>query len=177
MTEREEKDIRAYCSWIHREFGIEFSSGDPTVPTMYIFHKEMEATVEANRKIAEEIKEATSRLKPIVYNFNERGESLKFQIGIVLKWVLLSIPISTMIWTTAWWWSNANNIEQARMIIQSSENVRVLAKRVQKNRDGFYFIDFSSRRGDSTKPFTEFELVNKETVRVILGKDSSQLKK
>jgi len=177
MTEHEEKDIRAYCSWIHCEFGIEFSSGDPTVPTMYVFHKEMESTVEANRRIAEEIKEATSRLKPIVYNFNERGESLKFQIGIVLKWILLSIPVSIIIWITAWGWSNANDIEQARMIIESSENVRVLANRVQKNEDGFYFIDFSPGRGDSTKPFTEFKAVNKQTMRVILGRDSSQLKK
>jgi hypothetical protein len=176
MTGQDHKDVYSYRVWVHREFGIEYSSTDPILPTMYVFHNEMNLTVEKIRGIAAEIKENTSRMDPVVYNFNEKGESLKFQLGIFLKWVLSSLPVSLVIWILSLWWSNVNDVDKARMIIDSSENVLVLAERVQKTPDSFYFIDFAPTRGDSTKPFTEFKLIEKRVVRVFIGKDSIQKK-
>jgi hypothetical protein len=176
MTGQEHKDVYSYRVWVHREFGIEYSSTDPIIPTMYVFHKEMQLTVETIRGIADEIKENTSRVNPVVYNFNDKGESLKFQLGIFLKWALFSLPVSLVIWIASLWWSSVNDVDKARMIIDSSENIRVLANRIQKSPDGFYFIDFAPTRGDSTKPFTEFKLIDKRTVRVFIGKDPIQKK-
>jgi hypothetical protein len=69
-----------------------------------------------------------------------------------------------------WYWSMANDINQARAIVRSTTYVGELIGRTQKDKDGCYFIDFTAAKGDSIIFLKEFKKINPRTVRVYLGK-------
>jgi hypothetical protein len=170
MTDQEQKDLRAYCAFILKEFGFHFPPNDPVIPAMYIFHKEMQSNNQNNNAIAALIKESLSKINPTTFHFNSPGEAWKFQIGITLRWVLSGLLVLVCMWTAIWYWSMANDVDKARTIIESSNNLGGLIKRIQINDEGYYFIDFTTAKGDSIQNFKDFQKLNTRTVRVYLGK-------
>ena len=170
MTDQEQKDLRSYCAFILNEYGFQFSPNDPVIPALYIIHKEMQLNNQNNKEIASLVKEASSRINPKVFNFNSPGEAWKFQIGIAFKWILSGFLALSLIWVAAWRWSMANDVDRAKIIIESSGNVGELLKGMKKDKTGYYFIDFTAVKGDSIQPFKEYQRLNAKTVRVYLGK-------
>jgi hypothetical protein len=170
MTDQEQKDLRAYCAFILKEHGFHFHTNDPVIPALYIIHKEMQLNNQNNKAIALLIKEALSKINPTTYHFNSPGEAWKFQMGITLRWVLSGLFALVFIWTATWYWSMVNDIDRAKTIIEASDNISELIKRVQKNSEGYYFIDFTAAKGDSIQHFKESQKLNTRTVRVYLGK-------
>jgi hypothetical protein len=138
---------------------------------MFIVQKQLESNTEANRSIASEIRKASDKISPKVFNFYGEQEAWKFQVGIACKWLLFSLPVLAVICICVWWWSMVKDVKQARTIIRWAGNIGVLADRVQKASDGSFFIDFTPDQGDSTRHFYEYRMVNKRTLRVFLGKD------
>jgi hypothetical protein len=170
MTDQEQKDLRAYCAFILKEFGFYFPPNDPVIPAMYIFHKEMQLNNQNNKAIASLIKEALSKINPTTFHFNSAGEAWKFQMGITLRWVLSGLFALVFIWTAIWYWYRVNDIDRAKTIIEASDNISELVNRVQKNNEGYYFIDFTTAMGDSIQHFKESQKLSARTVRVYLGK-------
>lgn len=173
MTEREQRDFRSYCASLLDKYGFKFTTTDPTTPIMYVIHKDLEATIDANKELATEIKAAASKINPTVFNFNTHGEAKAFQVGIGLKWLIISAPVLLLCCIGTWWYSITSDVKQARMIINNSGNIGELAKRVKKI-DDFYVIDFVAAQQDSIKPFSEFQRLNTRVVRVYLGKERSE---
>jgi hypothetical protein len=170
MTDQEQKDLRAYCAFILKEFGFHFPPNDPVIPAIYIIHKEMQLNNQNNKAIASLIKEALSKINPTSYHFNSAGEAWKFQMGITVRWVLGGLLVLVFMWSAVWYWSMANDVDKARTIIESSNNLGGLIKRIQINDEGYYFIDFTTAKGDSIQNFKDFQKINTRTVRVYLGK-------
>jgi hypothetical protein len=171
MTDQEQKDLRAYCAFILKEFGFHFPPNDPVIPAIYIIHKEMQLNNQNNKAISLLIKEALSKINPTTFHFNSPGEAWKFQMGVTLRWILSGLLVLILIWTAIWYWSRVNDIDRAKTI-GASYNISELLKRVQKNDEGYYFIDFTAAKGDSVQNFKEFKKQNARTVRVYLGRHS-----
>lgn len=170
MTDQEQKDLRSYCAFILREYGFHFSPNDPVVPALYIIHKEMQLNNQNNKAIAGLVKEASSRINPTVFNFNSRGEALKFQLGMAVKWILSGGIILLFIWVAVWRWSMGNDLDKAGRIIKEAEHMRELLGRAKTDKAGAYFIDFTETKEGSIRPFMKYRRLNDSTVRVHLGK-------
>jgi hypothetical protein len=170
MTDQEQKYLRAYCAFILKEFGFHFPPNDPVIPAIYIIHKEMQLNNQNNKAIASLIKEALSKINPTTYHFNSAGEAWKFQMGITLRWVLSGLVVLFFMWAAIWYWSIAKDIDRAKTIIEASDNISELIKRVQKNSEGYYFIDFTTAKGDSIQHFNEFQKLRARTIRIYLDK-------
>jgi hypothetical protein len=170
MTDQEQKDLRSYCALLLKEYGFHFSPNDPVIPALYIIYKEMQANTQRSNALTILIKDASSKINPTVFHFHVPGEALRFQIGQALKWMLLATPVLLMSWIGVWHWSMTKDLDQARNIINTFENVSELVKHVKKNDDGYYFIDFTISKGDSIQQVREFGMLNPKTVRVYLGK-------
>lgn len=171
MTDKEQKDLRAYCAFLLREYGFHISPSDPIIPALYIIHKEMQLTTQSNRALASQVKEASANINPTQYHFQYPGEAWKFQLGIALKWFLVGLIVVLLTWSGVWYWSMIKDLDKARMIIEASGPAGELIKAIQKDKEGYYFIDFTAPKGDSIRGFKEFRKLNVKTVRVYLGKD------
>lgn len=171
MTDQEQKDLRAYCAFLLKEYGFHFSPSDPVIPALYIIHKEMQLSNQNSKALALEVKEASSRINPKQFHFQYPGEAWKFQLGAFFKWILIGAIVYPFTWVGIWYWSMVKDIDKARMIIEASGRAGELIKTVQKDRAGYYFLDFTTPKGDSIKNFTEFRKLNAKTVRVYLGKE------
>jgi hypothetical protein len=171
MTDKEQKDLRAYCAFLLKEYGFHISPSDPIIPALYIIHKEMQLTTQSNRSLASLIKEASASINPKQYHFQYPGEAWKFQLGIALRWSLMGLSAALMAWVGIWYWSMVKDIEKARMIIEVSGPAGKLIKAMQKDESGYYFIDFTAPKGDTIQNFKEFRKLNPKTVRVYLGKE------
>lgn len=172
MTEKEQRSIRAYCALLLDEYGIHFSPDDPVIPALYVIHKEMQLNNTSNKAIASEVKDAAARIKPTVFNFNNENAAFKFQVGIAVKYILIGSLVLLFTVAGIWYWSMVNNIDQAKTIVETSGTVGELMKRVKKDQEGFYVIDFTAAKGDSIQRFKEFVQVNERTVRIVVGKAS-----
>ena len=170
MTAQEEKDLRAYSAFILKEYGFHISPNDPVIPALYIIHREMQLNNQNNQAIASQIKDATQQINPKVFQFNHPGESWKYQLGIAFKWMAFGLLLLMLGGLITWYWSMANDVNQARAIVRSSSYVSELTGRTQKDKDGCYFIDFTAAKGDSILFLKEFKKINPRTVRVYLGK-------
>lgn len=173
MTQHEQKELRTYCAFLLKEYGFQFSTHDPVIPALYTIHKEVEVLRQSNRELASLITQAASKINPVAFHFNHKGEAWRFQMGIAIKWVSFGLLLALFAWIGVWYWSMKNEIDHARMMNETFETTGQLNKRVKKQ-DGIYFIDFNAAKGDSTKYFTEFRKLNASTVRVYLGKEHKQ---
>ncbi len=171
MTEREQKAVRAYCAFLLTEYGFVFSPLDPVIPALYTMHKEVDLLKKSNSELATLVEEASSKINPVVYQFNSKGEAWRFQMGIAVKWILFGALFGMLAWIAVWYWSMKNEIDQVRIMNETFQTTAELNKRV-KTQDGVYYIDFTAAKGDSTIYFTEFRKLNAKTVRVYLGKES-----
>lgn len=172
MTDQEQKDLRFYCAFILKEYGFHFPPNDPVIPALYIMHKEMQLNNKNNNAIASLIKEASAQINPKVFHFDSPGEAWKFQMGVTLRWILVGLIVLVLIWTGIWFWSRVNDVKRAKTIIEASDKLNELIKHVQKNNDGYYFIDFTVAKGDSVQSFKEYQKLDSKSVRVYLGKQS-----
>lgn len=172
MTEKEQRSIRAYCAFLLDEHGIHFPPEDPVIPALYVIHKEMQLNNTTNKAIASEVKEAAAKIKPTVFNFNNEDAAYQFQVGIAVKYIMIGSLVLLFTVAGIWYWSMANNVDQAKTIIEASENMGGLMKRVSKDKEGFYVIDFTAAKGDSIQRFKEFVQLDAKTVRIVVGKES-----
>jgi hypothetical protein len=172
MTEKEQRSIRSYCAFLLTEHGIHFSPDDPVIPALYVIHKEMQLNNTSNKAIASEVKDAAAKINPTVFNFNNENAAYEFQVGIAVTYVLIGSLVLLFTVAGIWYWSMANNIDQAKTIIETSGSMGELMKRVKKDNKGFYVIDFTAAKGDSIQRFKEFLQLDAETVRIVVGKES-----
>ena len=172
MTEKEQRSIRSYCAFLLTEHGIHFSPDDPVIPALYIIHKEMQLNSTTNKAIASEVKEAAAKINPTVFNFNNEDAAYKFQVGIAVKYILIGLMVLLFTVAGIWCWSMVHNVDQAKAIIETSGSMGELMKRVTKDNEGFYVIDFTAAKGDSIQRFKEFQLLDAKTVRIVIGKES-----
>jgi hypothetical protein len=172
MTEKEQRSIRCYCAFLLNEYGIHFSPDDPVIPALYVIHKEMQLNNISNNAIASEVKDAAAKINPTVFNFNNEDAAYKFQVGIAVKYILIGSLVLLFTVAGIWYWSMVNNVDQAEIIIQTSGNAGELLKRVKKDKEGFYVIDFTLAKGDSIQRFKEFRQLDAKTVRVVVCKES-----
>jgi hypothetical protein len=173
MTDQEQKDLRTYCAFLLKEYGFHFSPNDPVIPALYIIHKEMQLNNRNNTALISQVKKAASQISPRVFNFNVAGEAWKFQMGILVKWIVSGLIVLLFTSLGVWYWSMANDVNKARSIIHGSDNVSELMKLAKQNNEGYYFIDFTIAKGDSILHFKEYQKLNAKTVRVYLGKESN----
>lgn len=169
MTDQEQKDLRSYCAYLLKEYGFDIPATDPIMPALYIIYKEMRSAIKSNSELASLVKEGTTKVRPKVYHFDSTDAAFKFQIGIAVKWLLTGslLPISLGIYT--WFWSMSNNVDQAKAIINSSENIRKLVARMQTDSKGYSFVDFTAAKASKIQPIKEYRQLNPNTVRVYLA--------
>lgn len=170
MTDQEHKALRSYCAFILKEYGFQLSPNDPVIPALYIIHKEMQLNNQNNKAIANLIKESTAKMKSRSYTFNGPGEAWKFQMAGALKWFVAGLMALGLATLFLWYWSITKDVERAHDIIQGSSKTSELLKRVSKDNEGYYFVDFKEAPGTFIQSFIEFERIDKKTVRVYLGK-------
>lgn len=171
MTDKERLELRAYSASLLKEYGFQFTTNDPVLPVIYIIHKEMQQCNEANRLIAQQVDQASSRISPKVFHFNHTGEAWKFQMAIAMKWILCGGLVLVAISIGIWYWSLSSDIDRSRTIIHTYDNLSKMAARSEKNREGSYFMDLSEARGDSVQHFCEYVRIDKKTIRIFLGRD------
>ena len=172
MTEKEQRGIRSYCAFLLTEYGIDFSPDDPVIPALYVIHKETQLSNASNKTIASEIKDAAAKINPTVFHFNNGDAAYKFHVGIAVKYMLMGSLVLLFTIVGIWYWSMINNIDQAKAIIETCRSMGELVKRVKKNDEGFYVIDFTMAKGDSIQRFKEFQKLDAKTVRIVVGKES-----
>jgi hypothetical protein len=172
MTEKEQRGIRSYCAFLLTEYGINFSPDDPVIPALYVIHKEMQLSTTSNKAIASEIKKAAAKINPTVFHFNNGDAAYKFHVGIAVKYILIGLLVLLCTVVGIWYWSMVNNVYQAKAIIEASGSMGELMKRVKKDDEGFYVIDFTAAKGDSIQRFREFQKLDAKTVRIVIGKES-----
>jgi hypothetical protein len=170
MTDHVEKNLRSFCAHLLREHGIQFSPDNPIIPSLYVFHKDMELTIQANKAIASQIHEAASRINPKVFNFNNSGEAWKFQMGIAVKWILIGGLVLLFIWVSVWRWSMSNDVDKAERILKEAEQMHELFGRAKRDKAGVYFMDIIEARQGAIHPFMKYRRLNDSTVRIHLGK-------
>lgn len=171
MTDQEQKALRAYCAFLLKEYGFHFSPDNPAMPLLYIIHKEMELNNQNNRVLASQVKEVSSRINPKEFKFYSDKAAWKFQMGIAFRWTLVGFLALLSIWGGAWHWSNVNDVDQARVIIETSANMGELAERAMQANDGNYYIYFTQARANSIRRLREFQIVNANTIRINLGRE------
>jgi len=167
-----QKNLRSYSAFLFKEFGIHYPESDQILPVLYTIHKDMESNNQTNKEIASRIQEVSSRIHPREFNFYSGDAAEKFQNGITRRWILVGILSLILIWGAFLFLSMTNDLNRARIIVGSSRNVNELLQRVEKDNEGYYYLDFSVANGNYIQNFKEFKKINARTVRVYLGKDS-----
>jgi hypothetical protein len=173
MTEQEQKNLRAYCAFLLKEFGFDISPNDPVIPALYIMHKEMELNNKTNETIAKKVDEAVANLNPSVFNFYSGDASFKFQLGIGVKWVIGGMLVLVFLALANWHWSIRSDIEKARDIVNASGRISQLIQRVRSDNQGNLIIDFKLAQRDSISFCTDYVKVDAKTVRVYVAAKSN----
>ena len=70
-----------------------------------------------------------------------------------------------------WYWSMVKKVDEANLITQNSANITEIIKRVKKDNEGYYFLDFALAKGDSIQHFKEYRKLDAKTVRIYVGKE------
>lgn len=170
MTEHEQKKLRAYCAFLFKEYGFQFSTHDPVIPALFTIHKEVEMLRQSNGELTSRIEAATANVSPVAFHFHYKGEAWKFQMGIAVKWISFGLLMALFFTIAVWYWSMQKEINRNRFMKETFPITAGLNTRVIKQ-DGFYFIDFTAAKGDSVQSFTEFRKLKPNTVRVYLGRE------
>jgi hypothetical protein len=139
---------------------------------LYVIHKEMQLNNTSNKAIASEVKDAAAKINPTLFNFNNEDAAYKCQVGIAVKYIMIGSLVLLFTVAGIWYWSMVNHVDQAKTIVEASGNMGELMKRVKKDKEGFYVIDFTAAKGDSIKRFKEYLQIDEKTVRIVVGKES-----
>src|SRR5260221_5214573 len=164
MTDQEQRNLRSYSASLLEEHGFQFPVNDPVLPALYIIYKEMESNNQTNKAIASLVKEALSKVNPKEFKFYSEEAAWQFQMGITFRRVLLGILVAFSVWGLVLLWP------KVKTLIQTRSNK--LLERMQRDRNGYYYIDFAAAKGKSAKDFEEFKMIDSKTVRVYLSKDA-----
>jgi hypothetical protein len=172
MTEREKNELREYSAYLLKRYGFNIPYTDPVMPALFTIHKELSDTKDSNTRLAKTIDQALERMNPTVYNFNAPGEAWKFQIGNSLKWFFVCLTIVLTLFIGFSWMKVKSTVEEAENIIQLASPIeKSLLNRVEKDSDGFYYIEFKESLGSSVMNFIEYDERGDGRVRVYLGKE------
>lgn len=180
MTDKEQRDLRAYCAFLLKEYGFQLTPNDPVMPALYIIHREMEHNSASNRELAHQVRKAAEKIKPQVFHFNVTGEAWKYQLGAAIKWMVGGLIILLFLGLIAWYLSTTSKVRQANAIMKTHSYLDDLLKQVKKDETGYYYVDFTSAKrnskADSLHRFNKFQILNATTVRLYLGKDTNRNK-
>lgn len=180
MTDKEQRDLRAYCAFLLKAYGFQFSPTDPVMPALYIIHREMEHNSASNRELTQAVRRASEKIKPQVFHFNVAGEAWKYQLGSAIKWMVGGLIMLLFFGLIAWYWSTTSKVRQANAVMEAHGYMHQLMEQVKKDETGYYYVDFTSAKGnskaDSTHRFNKFQILNATTVRLYLGKDTNRNK-
>jgi hypothetical protein len=180
MTDKEQRDIRAYCAFLLKEYGFLLTPTDPVMPALYIIHREMEHNSASNRELVQQVRKAAEKIKPQVFHFNVADEAWKYQLGAAFKWLMGGLIILLFLGLIAWYLSTTSKVRQANAIIEAHGYMHELMEQVKKDEAGYYYVDFISTKrnskADSTERFKKFQILNATTVRLYLGKDTNRNK-
>ncbi|RAW01095.1 hypothetical protein [Pseudochryseolinea flava] len=174
MTPQEQQDLRNYCASLLKDYGFHFSPEDPVIPALYVIHKETESNLKAQRMLTTEFRDALDKVKP-QFHFHDGESAWKFQLSGLIKWAISVVAVLVAMGTGVWQWSRVHDVDAARQILDYSPRVNALLKCVKRTDAGLLFLDFTVQQGDSIAPFLEYERINKKTVRVYLGMDSTEM--
>ncbi|MBL0742099.1 hypothetical protein [Chryseolinea lacunae] len=172
QDEKLKRDLRSYCAFLIKEYGIIYPPTDPVIPALFAIHKDMQLNNQKNADIAFRIHEAAAKVEPRVFQLNSFKAAFGFQLGIAAKWTLWGGMLLGFAWLATWVWSINADLKKAKMIIESSKKTVELIQKVRIDNAGYYYIDFVAAKRGTIKNFHEFTKVDKNTVRVYLGKDS-----
>ena len=175
QSDKLKRELRAYCAFLLTEYELLYSPADPIIPALYAIHKDMQLNNRKNMDIAALISAASSKMKSQVFHFNSPGEAFKFQLGITLRWILIGALVFGFVWTASWVWSAKMELDKAKKIIEHSKVTDKLIPYVKTDADGFYFIEFVVTR-QGNKEVMKVAKIDKNTIRVYLGKDSISAK-
>ena len=125
-----------------------------------------------NKAIGAEVRDAAAKINPTVFQFNNGDAAYRFHVGIAVKYILIGSLVLLFTVAGIWYWSMVNKVDEAKTIIEASGNMGELMKRVTKDKEGFYVIDFTAAKGDSIQRFKEFLQLDAKTVRIVVGKES-----
>jgi hypothetical protein len=132
----------------------------------------MQLNNKSNKAVASEVKDAAAKINPTVFNFNKEDAAYKFQVGVAVKYILIGSLVLLFTVAGIWYWSMVNDVNRAKTVVEASGNMGELMKRVTKDKEGFYVIDFTEAKGNSIKRFKEFIQLDAKTVRIVVGKES-----
>lgn len=171
MTEKEEKLLREYCARVLLKYGFEFTPDDPVIPALYTIYSELNSNKVGNEEVAKTITMALSKLNPTVYNFHGPGEAWKFKMAESMRWLFLAMGLVVAIGIGFIWWRQNHDVEKASEIISTSNGVqRMLMLSSKKDNRGYEYLEFSKAGKEFTAFWTEYLEVNKDTVRVYIGR-------
>lgn len=171
MTEREEKELRNYCAWLLKEYGFTFPPTDPVIPALYIMHRQQMLANKCNDGVLRKLEDIAKSVSPVIYQFNHRGEAIKFQLAKLYRWHCLIFIIALAGWGWFLVLKAKGDIVTAEAIISGSPQlVKNLVTRVRIDDEGFQFIEFSKPANGSIKFLTEYHQIDNTRVRIYLGK-------
>jgi hypothetical protein len=171
MTEKLQKELQDYSSFILKEYGFFIPPTDPVIPALFIIHQEVARNYKSNQLLGTLVQEATKKMNPNIYNFNVPGEALKFQIGSSIKLLFGCLTIVLFLFIGLSWIKIQTEVEKARSIIELSDPIqKELLNRIEKDSEGFYYIEFKESLSPSVINFTEYDEIGRGRVRVYLGR-------
>ncbi len=174
MNDKEERELRNYCAWLLKEYGFNFPPTDPVLPALYVIHRQMMAARKSNETLAEQFKDATKSLAPVVYNFSQPGEGWKFQAAASIRWAVGGLSLVAISWIAFVWWQARNDHANAKLIIDSASVIEsTLMQSAKRDSDGYLYLEFTEATGNKIKNFTEYDEIAHGKVRVYLGKSKS----
>lgn len=176
MTTQEKKNLRNYCAYLLKEYGILISPDDPVIPALYIFYRHTNSLHESNQALVSQVQSVLSKVRPKEFHFHHPGEAWKFQLAAAVKWAIGGLVVIILSVLGIWQWSRSNDVEAANTVLQSAGNMSILFDRIRRNESGIYYLDFTAASGDSVRYFSEYQRLNKKTVRIYMGSDSSNIK-
>ncbi len=172
-----EKDRLAFADYFESQYGKRLSINDEMLPLLHYMFKVNQSTVSRLAK-TEKILENTQKIvndvvlkaNPKTYHFSS-GEAFRWQLGITLKYAFWIAGIMIIFWSSYFWWAAHRDIKNAELILSAAPVVeQTLLHQIDADRNGFLFLEFKRPKGTLVENFTEFNVIDEETIRIYLGR-------
>jgi len=160
-----------------RKYGVRLSENDEMLPIIHFIFDAGKSTdsrlAEAQRvilKLEQTVNQSVEMMSPTTYHF-DRGEALKWQIGIGLKILMVIAGVLVISWSAYFYWSSISDLESAQQILTSAPLIEGnLLRQVHVDGRGYHFLEFNRPKKDSLHFFKEYQLMDDGSVRVYLYK-------
>lgn len=174
MTDQEQKEVRAYCAHLLKNHGIDISPNDPIVPALFIIHKEMQQSTRSNQAIAALLRDQYIKSKGKSFHFHVAGEASKFQNAVTIRYALVTGTMLIGLLIGFVWWSNQNDVARAEIVLDAAQPIgRELTKLINKDDEGFYYLELKRPTDGRIQNYTEFNQLNDSTIRVYFGRKTN----